>query len=363
MKIITPVLCITGLFISLHVFGQGNGKLQIHFMNVGQGDGALLISPGGETVLFDDGDAGDCDLPLSYLEQLGLTNIDYHIASHYHNDHIGCAVPVLQRFPLKKAAIDRGGFYATKTFTNYMNFVGALRKTAIEGSMLTLDAGSANPVNIEFVAMNGNGVVGAKDENDLSLVSVIRFGQFDAVMGGDLSGKKVYNYRDIETSVGPKVRQVEVYKVNHHASSHSSNTNWLNAIKPRIGIISCGNGNEHGHPKKDCLDRLHNAGVVTYWTARGAGASPTPGQDKIGGNIQVEAAPGSSTFTVTYAGTQVDPYEVWNPVGTQGSFSWSKLSQVYHLGNCKYVQNISPANLMSGGTPPAGKTLHSGCPK
>src|SRR5260221_7462122 len=106
--LLTLVLLIT---CSVNVFGQANGKLQLHFMDVGQGDGALLISPLGETVLFDDGDRSDCDKPVSYLQQLGVTKIDYHIASHYHDDHIGCAMPVLQDFPLQKTAYDRGGFY------------------------------------------------------------------------------------------------------------------------------------------------------------------------------------------------------------------------------------------------------------
>ena len=95
------------------VFGQANGKLQIHFMDVGQGDGVVLISPGGETVLFDDGVKGNCDKPLSYLQQRGVKKIDYHITSHYHADHIGCATEVLNEFPLQKLAYDRGGTYAS----------------------------------------------------------------------------------------------------------------------------------------------------------------------------------------------------------------------------------------------------------
>ncbi len=88
---------------------QSNGKLQLHFMDVGQGDGALLISPRGETVLFDDGTSTDCDKPLPYLQQLGVKQIDYHIASHYRSDHIGCTAEVFGQFPLTKAAFDRGG--------------------------------------------------------------------------------------------------------------------------------------------------------------------------------------------------------------------------------------------------------------
>ena len=70
-------------------FGQANGKLQIHYIDVGQGDGAVLISPLGQVVLFDNGVLNQCQKPVAFLQALGITKIDYHIASHYHSDHIG----------------------------------------------------------------------------------------------------------------------------------------------------------------------------------------------------------------------------------------------------------------------------------
>lgn len=79
-----------------------DGKLQLHFMDVGQGDGAVLISPGGEVVLFDDGVRNHCDRPVSYLQQLGITKVDYHIASHYHDDHIGLCIRSVRRIPTAK---------------------------------------------------------------------------------------------------------------------------------------------------------------------------------------------------------------------------------------------------------------------
>src|SRR4029077_20709649 len=124
------------------------GKLQIHYMDVGQGDGAVTISPLGEVVLFDDGVLNQCAKPIAYLNALGITKIDYHIASHYHSDHIGCAATILSMFPLQKAAYDRGGNYTTATYASYVNAVGAKRQTAVKGQAITLDAGSANPVTI-----------------------------------------------------------------------------------------------------------------------------------------------------------------------------------------------------------------------
>jgi beta-lactamase superfamily II metal-dependent hydrolase len=349
-----------------------NGKLQIHFMNVNQGDGALLISPGGETVLFDNGFRGYCDWPVSYMQGIGVTQIDYHIASHYHDDHIGCTTEVLTEFPLKKAAYDRGGTYSSQTFTKYKQIIGTKRVTATAGTTITLDQGSANPVTIKIVALEGNGVPGADDENDFSLAAVVRFGAFDAVIAGDLSGVTTGHYTDIETSVAPLVGRVEVYKVNHHGSRYSSNEAWLEAIKPRIGVISAGFDRDHGHPTAECLDRLHAHNVRTYWTGEGTGAAPVPGLDVVGDNILVEVQPGATTFTVTYNWVETDTYALW-PGGAVGGggggaaatsmFAWSKKSNVYHIATCMYVENISPANLQTGPAPPAGKRLHTGCPK
>ena len=173
-----------------------------------------------------------------------------------------------------------------------MKAVGAKRKTASPGQKITLDSATANPVKIEFVAVNGNGIE-TTNENDLSLVAVIRFGKFDAVMGGDLSGFDTGEYKDIESSVAGKVGQVEVYKVHHHCSRYSTNDKWLSVVKPKVGIISASGtiGRNHNHPTQECLERLHKAGVKTYWTETGGGAEPEPGLDVVGGNIVVEAEP------------------------------------------------------------------------
>jgi competence protein ComEC len=80
------------------MWAQANGKLQLHFIDVGQGDGAILISPGGQTVAFDIGRdmvGGSCDKPVAYYDQLGIRKLDYLIVSHYHEDRIGCVPSVL----------------------------------------------------------------------------------------------------------------------------------------------------------------------------------------------------------------------------------------------------------------------------
>jgi beta-lactamase superfamily II metal-dependent hydrolase len=281
---------------------HGDGTLQLHFMDVGQGDGAILISPRGETVLFDDGVRGNCDRPLDYLRRLGIDHIDYHIASHYHADHIGCAVEVLHEFPLTGRALDRGGFYDSKTYAAYAEAVGALRETATTHSAIVLDSTSANPVIIDVVALNGDTVVTA-NENDLSLVAVVHYEGFAVEFGGDLSGVKTDNYEDIESSVAPKVGPLDVYKVHHHGSRYSSNARWLHLTHPQVAVLSEGSDNRYGHPTAECLQRLHAVVHRVYWTETGAGVAPDPAFDVVGGNIVVHVLGDRRIFTVTCAAT------------------------------------------------------------
>lgn len=295
------------------VYGQANGRLQIHYMDVGQGDGAVLISPLGEVLLFDNGHTQCAARPVAYLASLGVTKIDYMIISHYHKDHFGCTRAVLNRFPLQKFSYDRPGppEDQTATFNAYVQAVGNKRSHVNDNTVITLDAGSANPVRINIAAFNAAGIQ-STNENDQSIAAVIHFGEFDVMMAGDLSGFDTPRYKDIETTVSQRVGQVEVLKVNHHGSEHSSNSVWLGKLKPRIGIISAGNGNSYGHPKRVTLNRLHAAGIAkTYWTERGNGATPRAGRDVVArGAIIVEVAPGANNFTVRYR-NRTDTYSMW----------------------------------------------------
>src|SRR3954464_3916390 len=98
---------------------QANGRLQIHFMNVGEGDAAVLISPRGEVVLFDTGVAGQCGAPIAYLQSLGIGAIDYHRASSYRSEHIGCAADVFGIFGAPRIAFDGAGADASTVFSRY----------------------------------------------------------------------------------------------------------------------------------------------------------------------------------------------------------------------------------------------------
>lgn len=357
------------------LFAQQDGKLQLHFMDVGQGDGAVLISPKGQVVLLDVGEdlqVKSCAKPLAYLRQLGITKVDYLIVSHYHFDHIGCVPGVLAQIPLTGTAYDRGASYPGDTYVKYTQAVQGHRQTAETGQTIRLDEGTSSEVDLKVVAMNGAGI-STTNENDLSVSVLLTFGSFKAEIGGDLSGTDTGSYKDIETSVAPSVGRLDVYKVHHHCSSYSSNDTWLTTTMPAVGIISTGDGNDYQHPATDCVARLHAHNVATYWTETGAGATPQPGLDTVGGSIVVEVAPGAATYTVkagagspvTYPIAGPTPVIIVPPSIVTGGFkyAWSKKTTMYHYANCAMVARIGADNLVEGDTPPNGKKLHQNCPQ
>jgi beta-lactamase superfamily II metal-dependent hydrolase len=377
-RLILMHLVLFVLIIALTAYGKGKGNdtLQLHFIDVGQADGILLISPKGETVLWDGGRPGLCDRAIAYMQQLGIQSLDYLITTHYDADHCGCAKEILNEFPVEIAAYDRGDSNKkeTKIFQQYLDAVGNKRETVEKGKTIVLDKGNPDSVIIKVVALNGNGV-NTKNENDLSVACVISFDNFNLFLGGDLSGINAGGFADIETGIADDVGRVEIYKVSHHGSKYSSNEQFVRTLKPEVGIISVGTkatGNTYKHPTEVCLGRLHDVGINTFWTEEGEGVKPVPGKDIVGGNIVVEVPHQSNEFTVTYSNNKKETYPMWEPytistvvtapTDPKAKYSWSKKSKVYHYSTCKWVSKISPQNLRTGSEPPEDRTLHKGCP-
>jgi beta-lactamase superfamily II metal-dependent hydrolase len=277
-----------------------NGRLQIVHLDVGQGDGAVLISPLGQVAMFDNGPGGSGVSGLTVVQQLqalGVTHVDHHFASHYHSDHIGDIDGIVNAGIVIDNGWDRGGSYSSTYFTTYVNKLGSKRHTMVKDQVITLDALSEHPVTITCVNLAGAGI-STTDENSMSMVMKVSYGEFDMVFGGDLPGANSGSYEDIETTVGPQVGPVEAYKIHHHGSATSSLTNWLGATQPKIAVISVGTGNSYGHPTASALTRLHAASVRTYWTETGSGVAPNPAWDKVSN--------GQVIISATWMGAGVD---------------------------------------------------------
>jgi len=290
---------------------RAHAELSIHIIDVGQADACLIISPAGGTMLIDAGDNGDgSGIVVPYLQNYGLQALDYIVATHYHSDHIGGIDEVVSYLGIdsvRVSAYDRGWSYTSPTYTSYAAAVAAKRATITDGQVIDLGGG----VTVTCVAVNGNGVLSPPfdtqyNENDLSVALVLEYTNgFRFFTGGDLSGRTSGDYIDIETSVGPEVGAVDIYRVNHHGSFTSSNSSFLSKLLPSVSLISLGDDNPYGYVHQEVMDRLIAYGSNVYQTEGGVGAVIPPGRGRVvDGDIVVEV---DSTF---YTVDLTDFYEL-----------------------------------------------------
>jgi competence protein ComEC len=260
-------------------------SLEIHVIDVGQGDCFLIISPSGKKILIDAGNNGKGEgVVVPYLNKLGVASVDYIIASHFHSDHIGGLDEVVNSLGgsshIIGAAFDRGGTYNSGTFGDYIMSIGDKRKTILPGQFIDI----GDDASMNCIASNGSissGLVySGTDENALSVVLVLRFHFFDMYFGGDSS-------LAIEPSLAPFAGDVDVYKVSHHGSRTSSCQQLLDYLKPEISVIAVGNGNTYGHPNPETISRLVTVNSFIYQTESGAGVPPIGKGEVANGNFTI----------------------------------------------------------------------------
>jgi competence protein ComEC len=281
--------------------GESGAGLDIHCIDVGQGDCTLIVSPTGGTFLFDAGNNGKGNnTVIPYLTGQGIEALDYIGASHYHVDHIGGIDEVVTSLgidSIRVAVLDRGWSYTTLTYASYATAVAPKRTTITDGQVIDLGGG----VTVTCVGVNGNGQLSPPfddkyDENDLCVCLLVEYGDFDFFVAGDLSGTNSSHYHDIETSIASEVGAVEIYRVDHHGSASNSNETLVSTLQSEVSVISVGN-NSYGHPTQTVIDRLISHDSYIYQTELGSGGTIPPGEGEVvGGHIVISVDGG--TYTV-----------------------------------------------------------------
>ncbi len=264
--------------------------LEVHFIDVGQGDSTLIIGPTGKTFLFDAGWGGEGYakvVPL--LNSLGINHLDFVGASHFHADHVGGLDEVWNSGIHCNVAYDRGNNNTpgTQSYSQYASTYSSVRQTATPGMVLDLGGGATMTCLVVEGDLMGGGSVNISGssqwENSASVAWKLEYGDFDMFLGGDLTGGG-NSTTDVESSVGPLCGDVDVYQVNHHCSRTSSNATFLNWIDPEFAVIPCGSGNSYGYPKQEVVDRLsHSSWTIPVWSLTdGVG---TEGYVDTGGDV------------------------------------------------------------------------------
>lgn len=243
-------------------YAHAKKLLEIHFLDIGQGDALLLRTPSGRNVLFDLGPPGAGKIIAPYLVKLGIRQIHLLMISHPHLDHYGGWRPVLNQFKIK-TYIDPG--FPTRNIT-YRRMLRSIKRrnirTYVGKQNQILDLGGGARLRIlwpgsQFVRYTRS------DANSNSLVARLEYKTLRVLLTGD--AEAITEKRLLRVG---KWLPSHVLKVAHHGSRHSSKKRFLKVVRPRIAVISCGRRNKYRHPHRAAMRRLRRLNVATYVTAR-----------------------------------------------------------------------------------------------
>ena len=225
----------------------------VYFIDVGQADSALVVCDG-HTMLIDGGNVADSSLIYSFLEKHGVSELDYIVATHAHEDHVGGLAGALN---CAKAKVAYSPVYSfdSKAFDNFVKYLGEQNvSVTVPEPGDTFCLGSAD---VQIV-----GPIKASNEpNNTSVVIRITYGDTSFLFTGDAERTEEQDILEAGYDLS-----ATVLKVGHHGSDTSTTYPFLREIMPRYAIISCGEGNSYGHPNDDLLSRLRDADVIVYRT-------------------------------------------------------------------------------------------------
>ena len=230
------------------------GLMRVHFIDVGQADSAFIELGNGQTMLIDAGRSGNASTIVNYIKALQYETIDYVVASHPHDDHIGGMATVLDSFNIGKMYMPK----QAHTITAFTNMLDVIDNKNIE--LYTAKAGtsilSSGIINIDVLAPFADS---DSNLNNVSAVVRITYGKTVMLFTGDAE-------HVIENQLLNSGIDADVLKVGHHGAGSASSSSFIKAVSPEVAVISVGEGNSYGHPHADTLAILNEVGANIYRT-------------------------------------------------------------------------------------------------
>jgi len=236
------------------------GAVTIDFVNVGQGDCALITSAGGRTMLIDSGKADSKTIEnissISFLRSRGITKLDIMSLSHYDSDHSGAEADIAKLFPIETLFVpepeDSKDIIAFSEIAKNMD-----EKAQVCFPVTGDEMKIGNDVSVKVLRFDPN----AKDSNDRSLVLKVTAFKNSAIFTGDIPA-------EVEAQLvknDAKDIDVDIAKAAHHGSKYSNSLDFFKALSPIYTVISVGK-NSYGHPSDQALQNITASGSKIFRT-------------------------------------------------------------------------------------------------
>lgn len=263
-------------------------NLKIHFIDVGQGDSSLIITPQRKTILIDGGGSSNSDFDVGkstlipYILDRGFTKIDIVIISHFDQDHVGAILTLLQELRV-------GRVYISKQAENSENYEKFL-KIISEKNIKVYEVMAGNKIYIEKnlyldILWPTENLISTNALNNNAMVFNLHYKKFSMLFTGDIeeaSEKEILKLY----SKNKYLLKANILKVAHHGSKTSSTSEFINVVNPKIAVIGVGKNNKFGHPNENVLERLKQLGCKVFRT-------------DLGGEISIEVNRSSKYRTIS----------------------------------------------------------------
>ena len=311
---------------------ESGTDLNVHFIDVGQGD-STLIEKDGRYMLIDAGERDQGPVVVSYLKEQGVKTLDYVIGTHPHSDHIGGLEAVIRAFDVGTIIMPEKA-HTTKLYERLLDTIEEKNlKITLPKPGTTYDLGSAS---FQILAPNRD----YGDElNNWSVGIRVDYGNNSFLLCGD--AEKEAEEDMVANGLSLKA---DVLKVSHHGSSTSSSQVFIDRADPEYAVISCGKNNDYGHPHKEPLELFQKKHIKVLRTdqlgtivAVSDGTKVTfPG---VGDRTEPKVAEGSEASGVST--------EAPDSQSTRREYVVNIKTKKFHLPDCSSADSIKEMNRSS----------------
>jgi competence protein ComEC len=263
-----PFRVICSILVAVIIFGIAGTRrqeLQTHFLDVGQGDAAVVITPEGKCIIVDTGsnfrgyDAGERTI-APFLRRKGITDIDLMILTHNHNDHTGGAEYIVSNFNVLKVFSSEDGSEegAAKGLYDLIARKGIELEFPVAGNICD----SFDNIRLYFLHPGNQGRNEEENLNNSSVAFLMKYGESEILFTGDVE-------HEAEKAISERyagLLNADVLKSPHHGSITSSTSAFIALSSPDVSVISCGKNNKFGHPSGEVIKRYQYTNCIILRT-------------------------------------------------------------------------------------------------